>query len=123
MVPEMIDTAVSLTLAQFSENWTQIQRVAKDLNASLTLALSTATPKSVEKNVVTIGVKYPFHMERLMDKANQLTLLEAFDRILGLKLGLKIELEEEGTKTKEAPASDNPLISQALNLLGGTMTT
>ena len=123
MVPEMIDTAVSLTLAQFSENWTQIQRVAKDLNASLTLALSTATPKSVEKNVVTIGVKYPFHMERLMDKANQLTLLEAFDRILGLKLGLKIELEGEGTKTKEAPASDNPLISQALNLLGGTMTT
>ncbi|MCW1888588.1 MAG: DNA polymerase III subunit gamma/tau [Candidatus Moranbacteria bacterium] len=123
MIPEVIDDAVSLTLAQFSENWTQIQRVAKDLNASLTLALSTAIPKSVEKNVVTIGVKYPFHKERLMDKANQLTLLEAFDRILGLKLGLKIELEEEGAKTEEVPASENPLISQALNLLGGTMTT
>ncbi len=123
ILPEIIDEAVNLTLAQFTENWTQIQRMAKDLNASLTLALSTAIPKSVEKNIVTIGVKYPFHKERLMDKANQLTLLEAFDRILGLKLGLKIELEEEGTKTEAAPASENPLISQALNLLGGTMTT
>ncbi len=112
-----------ISFTHITDNWHAILETAKELNASLSVALSTATPKNVENNTVTLGVKYPFHKERLDDKANQLTLMEAFDRILGFKLGLKVEVEKEETQEETNTYLDNPLISQALNLLGGKVAS
>lgn len=112
--------ADSPSLSHITDNWQAILDTARELNASISLALSTAFPKQIENNALTLSVKYPFHKERLEDKANQLTLNEAFDRILGFKLGLKIEVEDTlDTASDEAVYSSNPLISQALDLLGG----
>jgi hypothetical protein len=110
-------------MSHFTDNWNAILETAKELNASLSLALSTATPRHIENNQVTLSVKYPFHKERLDDKANQLTLMEAFDRILGFKLGLKVEVEKQEDSVTQASYLDNPLISQALNLLGGKVAS
>ena len=116
-----VTEAPLISFSHIMDNWHAILETAKELNASLSVALSTATPKNVENNTVTLGVKYPFHKERLDDKANQLTLMEAFDRILGFKLGLKVEVEEGDKEQAKSIAAENPLISQALSLLGGEM--
>ncbi|MEK9173696.1 MAG: hypothetical protein AAB845_00320, partial [Patescibacteria group bacterium] len=122
---ELIEPAETplISFTHITDNWHAILETAKELNASLSVALSTATPKNVENNTVTLGVKYPFHKERLDDKANQLTLMEAFDRILGFKLGLRVEVEQEETSQENSTYLDNPLISQALNLLGGKVAS
>jgi DNA polymerase-3 subunit gamma/tau len=112
-----------IPFTHITDNWHAILEAAKELNASLSVALSTATPKNIQNNTVTLGVKYPFHKERLDDKANQLTLMEAFDRILGFKLGLKVEVEQAAVAEEATSYTDNPLISQALNLLGGKVAS
>ncbi len=104
------------------QNWQAILDTAKGLNATLTLALSTAYPAEAENGTLAITVKYPFHKERLDEKATQLTLREAFDTILGQKIRFKIVLTSEPAKEDDASKSDflgNPLINQAMEMLGG----
>ncbi len=116
-----VKTEPAIHLSQVTDNWQAILDTIKELNASLSLALSTAIPRQLDQNDLILSVKYPFHKERLEEKNNRLTLDEAFDRILGFKLGLKIEVEDEASSSPMSTASDNPLISQALSLLGGKM--
>lgn len=105
------------------EKWSMILSTAKHLNASLTLALSTARPIETVGNVITIAVKYPFHKERLDEKANQLTLATAFDTILKSKMIIRIVLESTSPEplNEAKEISENPLISQAMKMLGGTL--
>ncbi|MEK9151510.1 MAG: DNA polymerase III subunit gamma/tau [Patescibacteria group bacterium] len=108
------------------EKWATILHTAKQLNASLTLALSTARPLTAHDSTIVIAVKYPFHKERLDENANRLTLATAFDSILGSKIKLSIVLEEAPEpKDQKASAADeavlSPLVSQAMDLLGGKL--
>ncbi|MFZ2187645.1 MAG: DNA polymerase III subunit gamma/tau [Candidatus Moraniibacteriota bacterium] len=106
-------------------HWQSILNTAKHLNASLTLALTTARPIEVNDRIITIAVKYPFHKERLDEKANQLTLATAFDTILKSKMRIRIVLENAASEpTKEArEAIISPLVSQALEMLGGKLAS
>lgn len=108
-------------LSHIKEQWLAILNTAKHLNASISLGLSTARPIETTGSTIVIAVKYPFHKERLEEKTNQLTLEKAFDTILGAKMKLVIVLEsaQNEAETKE----ENPLISQALSMLGGRVVT
>ena len=72
-----------------------------------------------------IAVKYPFHKERLDENTNRLTLSTAFDSILGQKMKLSIVLEEAKSTLSEPKNSflENPLMDQALEMLGGKIVT
>ncbi|OGI29932.1 MAG: DNA polymerase III, subunit gamma and tau [Candidatus Moranbacteria bacterium RIFCSPLOWO2_12_FULL_48_12] len=129
--PENLDsgsaTGMTVSLDTIQEKWSMILNTAKNLNASLTLALSTARPIETMGLTVTIAVKYPFHKERLDEKQNQLTLSSAFDTILKTKIKLRIVLEAASpandsnkTAATKEPAI-NPLVSQAMDLLGGKL--
>lgn len=115
-----LETVIELSLVR--DNWATILDTAKRLNASLTLALSTARPVSTEGATVTLAVKYPFHKERLEEPANQLTLSRAFDTILGSRTRLRIILENASTAKDEASGPDS-FITQALEALGGRVVT
>src|SRR3989344_2761661 len=96
--PENLDSGseagMTISLDTVREHWQSILSTAKKLNASLTLALSTARPIETMGLTVTIAVKYPFHKERLDEKQNQLTLASAFDTILGSKIKSRIVIED-----------------------------
>lgn len=104
-------------LAHIKEHWVAILNTAKQLNASISLGLSTARPVETSGFTIVIAVKYPFHKERLEEAANRLTLENAFATILGTKMKLVIQVED-GKNQVLAP-DENPLISQALSMLGG----
>jgi DNA polymerase-3 subunit gamma/tau len=110
-------------LAHIKEHWLAILDTAKKLNASLSLGLSTARPIETSGSTIVIAVKYPFHKERLEESANQLTLQKAFDTILGSKTKLVIRLDDTKNATADAAADENPLINQALSMLGGRVVT
>ena len=103
----------TFSLIDVQDRWRDILREATRVNASLTLALSNARPKEVVGNKITIAVRFPFHKDRLADHANALTLTQAFDTIFKTKVKIAVVVEE-----KEAP-SGNPLIAQALSMMGG----
>ncbi len=110
-------------LSHIKEHWLAILDTAKKLNASLSLGLSTARPIETTGSTIVIAVKYPFHKERLEEKANQLTLEKAFDTILGAKMKLVIKLDETKTAASSQSVDENPLINQALSMLGGHVVT
>lgn len=98
------------------DEWQRIINTARDTNASLSVALQTALPRSLKANCLTFSVAYPFHQERLNEAKNRLTLEAVFDSILGSKIEFDIVCEEKESAREEA---SNPLLSQALELLGG----
>ncbi|MDO8566177.1 MAG: DNA polymerase III subunit gamma/tau [Candidatus Moranbacteria bacterium] len=118
----------SISLDTIQEKWSIILNTAKQLNAGLSLALSTSRPIETTGSTVVIAVKYPFHKERLNERANQLTLATAFDTILKSKIKIRIVVEDTpAPKANEASAANeavlNPLVSQAMDLLGGKLVS
>jgi DNA polymerase III gamma/tau subunit len=129
---EQKSNITSIDLDTVQEKWAAILDKAKQLNASLSLALSTARPLEIRDSAIVIAVKYAFHKERLDEQANQLTLKDAFDSILKCPIKLRVVLEarlpktSDVNETKETGATTeasvlNPLVSQALDLLGGQL--
>jgi DNA polymerase-3 subunit gamma/tau len=112
------DENTSFSLVDVRDRWEDVLREATRVNASLTLALSNAEPRSVEGNLVTITVRFPFHRDRLIEPANALTLMEAFDTILSTKTRVAVIVE---AKRKTERETEHPLVSQALSALGGEM--
>ena len=128
VIPDLIRDPVQdqkkalFDLSHIQEHWLAILNTAKHLNASISLGLSTARPSEVSGNTIVIAVKYPFHKERLEEVTNQLTLEKAFATILGAKMKLVIRVDE--STTSDTPTeSANPLINQALSMLGGRVVT
>ncbi len=109
--------AANFDFSHISNRWHMILEKAKELNASLSLALSTARPVSTEGMEIVIAVKYPFHKERLDQPANRLTLKQAFDTILESETRLRIILDN----APAAAAPANPLVAQAMEMLGGKL--
>ncbi len=109
-------TETTLDLSVVKKSWQAILDAAKQLNASISLALSNSRPVETEGSTVIIAVRYPFHKERLDEPANRLTLEKAFDTILGSRTKLRVVLDK--TESKKDPA-DHPLINQAMEMLGG----
>lgn len=127
-------TDALITLDIVREKWKALLQTAKEMNASLTLALTTARPVQVNGATVVIAVKYPFHKERLDEQANRLTLATAFDSILGSKTRLSIIVEgtplpasapvdvpPQATVAASEHPLENPLVNQAMELLGGKL--
>ncbi|NTW30976.1 MAG: hypothetical protein HGA33_06870, partial [Candidatus Moranbacteria bacterium] len=110
---DSVSVAGSFSLVDVQDRWKEILREATRVNASLTLALSNARPIEVVGNKITIAVRFPFHKDRLADHTNALTLAQAFDTILSTKVKIAVTVE-----TKK-DAAENPLVSQALSMMGG----
>lgn len=103
----------SFSIIDVRDRWQEILREATRINASLTLALSNASPREVSGDRITLAVRFPFHRDRLVDPGNALTLREAFDTILSASTRVSVVVDPSAGKT------DNPLVSKALNALGG----
>ncbi len=115
------DTAVDLGLAL--RQWSAIKTHALRLNASLGVALSTATP-IIKGDRLMLQVKYPFHKERLAQEANRLTLDQAFVTILGFRAPWGIVTEKEAAAEIPAAKADRPaIIDEAISMLGGQLVT
>ncbi|MEP7162470.1 MAG: DNA polymerase III subunit gamma/tau [Candidatus Moraniibacteriota bacterium] len=110
---------VSFELETITPRWSSIVAHAKELNASVGVALSSAIPTEVRGNKLVLKVRYPFHKDRLDEKANQLTLGKAFDTILGFRVSWVTEIE----KAEKPKEEQSPLVDQALEMLGGKLVT
>lgn len=118
-------TAHHIDIDVIMERWPEIVIAAKHLNASLALALSTASIEGVENETLIIGVKYPFHKDRLDDAQNRLTLGTAFDTILGFRIGFRVRVQSSVpvAAVTPKPTPIHPLVDQALEILGGRVVS
>jgi DNA polymerase-3 subunit gamma/tau len=116
------ESTADLSFDDVKSHWKNIIREATKLNASLTLALTNAKLATVEGARITIAVKFPFHKDRLAEPKARLTLKQAFDTILKAKTHISVVVEKMGENAMTIEtAPENPLITQALDMLGGSV--
>lgn len=108
----------AIDFSRVRREWRAITEQAKAINASLGVALSTADIDQDERGGLTLKVKYPFHQDRLEKPENRLTLDTAFATILGFRVPWRVQVAERQAETKHPP-----LVSQALEALGGQLVT
>ncbi len=103
-------------LSRLKREWRAIVDHAKHLNASLGVALSTTELVVTTDQLAILEVKYPFHKDRLEKKENRLTIDTAFVTILGFQVPWEVRVIERSETT-------SPILSQALEALGGKLVT
>lgn len=118
VAPKAIDNAPSVDLSKVSHQWHTIAEHAKKLNASLGVALSTASCSLGENGTAILEVKYPFHKDRLEKPENRLTIDTAFATILGFRVPWIVQVA-----TNKTDSNRPPIIDQALEALGGRLVS
>jgi DNA polymerase-3 subunit gamma/tau len=112
--------SAGFTMDDVRNRWHGVMDKAKELNASLALALLNCQPLRLEGSTIVLGVKFPFHKEKLNTAENRLTVEKAFDTILGAKTKVQVVVDESAAPAPQgASAMDNPLLAQAVSILGG----
>jgi DNA polymerase-3 subunit gamma/tau len=118
--PTQKEPMAPFTLDDVRHNWHAVMDKAKAANASLALALLNCQPLRLEGNAIVLGVKFSFHKEKLNTAENRLTVETAFDTILKAKTKVQVVVDENASPSPEtAPPADNPLLAEALSILGG----
>ena len=113
-----------ISLETIQSKWPNILREAIRLNASLALGLTNCFASDVSGNRITLTVSFAFHRDQLMKQENRLTLEKAFDTILGSVPEITVVITgSEKTATAAEPSAGEPLLSKAMELLGGTLVT
>lgn len=111
-------------------NWNKLLEAIRPLNHSLQALLFSCQAVSVENNVITMATSYSFYKDKLNEPKNKSIVEDVFGKILGAKIIIKIQTNEEaGIKSrdpqpknhneKESPMKQDSLISDALNIFGG----
>jgi len=132
---EAVSENLQCSLNDVKKCWNQAIIEIKPLNHSLSAILQSCHPIKVEKNVISIATRFPFHKDKLNDDANRLTMESVFAKILGFRLRIsgvadeKIDVKiqetisekQEANDEKQKPKETSSLLTQALNIMGGTV--
>ncbi len=114
------DTSSSPSFNTVILQWKAVIEEAKALNASLALVLLNFRPVSVENSLITLATSFAFHKDKLNTPENRLTVEKAFDTILKVKTRVNIVVESSSTPSQDARQNtENPLVMQAISILGG----
>ena len=122
------------TLSDVKKCWNQAILEIKPINHSLSAILQSCQPIGVNSEIINIAAKFPFHKDKLNEDANRLTMESVFAKILGFRLRIKANTNEEAgiksqetrdkkqeTKEAEKPRETSSLLTDAMNLMGGAI--
>lgn len=125
--PQAVPTAspnAKISIGTVQDKWNQLIEAVKVANASLAVLLFNCTPLRIEgEATIILGAKVAFYQEKFKVPANQLTVEEAFGTILGEKVRVSCIIDETISvpKAPTSSAPSDPVVAQALSILGGTV--
>lgn len=90
-----------LTATKIQENWKAIIKDVKGENHALALTLKIGKVLKCEEGVVTLGFKYKFYQDRVLDKNNREVLEKSLENVLGEKLHLTCEVGNFETEMED----------------------
>ena len=101
-------------LTEIKAKWPEILKRAQNANHSLSFLLSTSEPLALNKDVLQIGMRYPFHR----DKLNEARSREALEGIIAEILNARVRVQGILNAAREAPPQ---ALDEVVNILGGQM--
>ncbi len=73
--------------------WLEIVEATKPFNHSLSVILKTAHPISFEKDILSVGVEYSFHVEQLSKAAVKSHFLETVEKLVNKKMNVEFVVD------------------------------
>lgn len=95
----VVETSGIVDVREVEEKWGNILLAVKPYNHSVEAFLRAARPKSVNGNILTMEVFYPFHKDRLEEAKNRKIVENGLTKALGVNLAFECILG----KTKKEP--------------------
>jgi len=109
--------ATSESVALSSSQWSNVVMLTKKENNSLAALLRDARPIAFKQDLITLGVKFQFHKDKISEMQN-IKLIEKFaEEVLGKKCKVNCQISDF-KKRNIKPASDNELIEAAEEIFG-----
>lgn len=109
---------VPVSVLQMTDDlWQGIIETTKKENATLAALLRDAKPLEVSENKVILGVKFPFHKDKISEEKNRMILEKIFSEAMGGKCILSCKISEI-KPTSSAPAKDDELNKVAEEIFG-----
>lgn len=99
--------------------WSDVVAIVATTNPSLPFLLSTAAPVSLNVDLLTISVAYPFHQQKLLEDRNRQVLESALSQVLKSPVRLTAIVDQASS----APATDDSSIQNALEAFGGRVVS
>ncbi|MHB8731406.1 MAG: DNA polymerase III subunit gamma/tau [bacterium] len=116
------DPAAPLTIDGLRERWPAVMDDVKQRTRAVHAYLLESAPRDVAGDEVVLGVRHPFHLERLEEPKNRGVVAEALTRVLGAAFRPRFMLDETteaGALPADAPASgEGALVDEAVRRLG-----
>ena len=100
------DPLAPLTIDGLRNRWPAVMDDVKQRTRAVHAYLLESAPRDVVGNEVVLGVRHPFHLERLEDAKNRGIVAESLVRVLGGPLRLRFMLDE--SVDTDAPSSGGP---------------
>jgi DNA polymerase III subunit gamma/tau len=101
----------TVTLSQITAAWANIQRRAKEQDQAIGATLVYATPKTLEKGVLTLGVTQKMFKDKLEDEKRRAALSQIINDILGVKLLIRVII---GTNDSASSAVNDTIANDPL---------
>lgn len=83
------------------DTWQAVVLEAKKTNSTLAALLRDATPIVIENDVMTLGVKFKFHHDKISEMKNLAILEAAIEQIMGKKIKIKCKVADLRKKPKQ----------------------
>jgi len=116
------DPAAPLTIDGLRERWPAVMDDVKQRTRAVHAYLLESAPRDVAGDEVVLGVRHPFHLERLEEPKNRGVVAEALTRVLGAAFRPRFMLDETteaDALPADAPASgEGALVDEAVRRLG-----
>jgi DNA polymerase III subunit gamma/tau len=97
----------TLTVDGLRERWPAVMDHVKQQTRAVHAYLLESAPRGVAGSEIVLGVRHPFHLERLEEAKNRGVVADAVARILGAPYRLRFTLDE--TAASEEPLAAVPL--------------
>lgn len=98
--------------------WKSILSATRPINASIEALLRAARPMSFDGHVLTLGVFYKFHKERLEEFSHRRILEDVIANVLGLSVSVICTLTEPPSPSPLTEGKDEDIIKAAEEIFG-----
>ncbi|HKX17506.1 MAG TPA: DNA polymerase III subunit gamma/tau [bacterium] len=100
------DPLAPLTIDGLRDRWAAVMDDVKQRTRAVHAYLLESAPRDVVGNEVILGVRHPFHLERLEETKNRGIVAESLVRVLGGPFRLRFMLDE--SVDTDVPSSEGP---------------
>lgn len=127
MADNKIDSAANFTVDDIQNIWGKLLTEIRPYNHSLSVLLTSCQPTEVSGRNITIATPYDFYKDKLSDTTNRLTVEKVLGNILEAKITVNAVVDKnilpkktsDIEEVKENNSVQNPLLTSALEIIGG----